>query len=430
MIKSTNCGEIEVIPQSTDLSICWFNAILTICLYSQGCRNVLMEISQTWNTKNIKILGIIKKFLHKYYYSSNDQIKRFYKKLNPEFILLEFLNTFDKDFIKINQTNINHILYDGWLMFYITMVFKALQIDYKDIIITKTHKYQDILDYVNISYILKTLKIDRPIKITRNVTIPNIIILSHKNYTNLNLYFDNIFNNTDIFENNVLEIKYDDTNLNEEFIYGNETYKLDACILRNYNMQDHMGHIIAGITCNGKRYVYDGLISREKKEPCKLFDFNWNINEDNSFNINRQECDIEDHDYLTTEDIKNYDSRNVKLFSFSRGARLLIYVREDFYFKDYYEDIIQKSFSSLTPTINKKNLLDIIYNFNDLPLIVKKLKTVYPNDKEEIEEIKTNIIKLRNFIYKKLKVKETEINKRKKSSSSILNTLITKRTKM
>ena len=387
------CDIKEIIPQSYDLGICWFNSILTICLYSQGCRNVLIEVSDTWDKKN-KILMILKKFLYKYYYKNENEIRNFFKKLSPEFLLLEFLRTFDVNFLELNKRNIHHVLYEGWYLIYIIIIFKALQIDYKDIIITDKYKYENVLEFININLILNKLKIEKQIEVKNSPVLPNIIVLSHKNQ---NSFFNNIFeNDKELFENNLFISEYDDTNLNEEFIYEDVKYKLDACIIRNYN--NNKGHIIAGITCNNKRYVYDGLMGKKQKNPCKLYEFDWNININNSFIIRPDGmCDLEDDIINNKSDEEFYSNQSI--FSFNKGAKLLIYVREDYYNKINNQEL---EISITTPFIDKNELLDYIYNYNDLETLVKKLKKIYVKDITEIENIKDNIEELRNFIINKI----------------------------
>jgi len=387
------CDIKEIIPQSYDLGICWFNSILTICLYSQGCRNVLIEVSETWDKKN-KILMILKKFLYKYYYKNENEIRNFFKKLSPEFLLLEFLRTFDIDFLELNKRNIHHVLYEGWYLIYIIIIFKALQIDYKDIIITDKYKYENVLEFININLILNKLKIEKQIEVKNSPVLPNIIVLSHKNQ---NSFFNNIFeNDKELFENNLFISEYDDTNLNEEFIYEDVKYKLDSCIIRNYN--NNKGHIIAGITCNNKRYVYDGLMGKKQKNPCKLYEFDWNININNSFIIRPDGmCDLEDDIINNKSDEEFYSNQSI--FSFNKGAKLLIYVREDYYNKINNQEL---EISITTPFIDKNELLDYIYNYNDLETLVKKLKKIYVKDITEIENIKDNIEELRNFIINKI----------------------------
>lgn len=406
-----NCNNIEVIPQSHDIGICWFNSILTICLYSQGCRRVLLEASHTWDKKN-KILMIIKRFIHKYYYKSEAEIKNFFKKLNPEFLLLEFLKTFDLNFLELNKRNIHFIIHEGWVISYIAMVFKALNINYKDIVITEKYKYQDILEYINIGIILYNLKIQNKISVKNPSFVPNLIIYSDKKNINNNDFFNSIIkDNKNIFKFNKFDdSNFDDTRLDQEIIYNGEIYKLDACIMRNYNNLTKTGHIIAGITCDGKRYIYDGQKIKGNPNPCKLFEYDWHINENKIFKINYNTCNL---DEIYAED------NRYQLFSFLKGTRLLIYVKESYYDK---QERLRLFFTSSTPILNKKNLLDYIYNFNDLNGIVNKLKSIYtdPTDIDEIDRIKGNIRKLRDFIYMKLNVKTDTtpiIGKQKKSST-------------
>jgi len=410
-IIQNNCNNIEVIPQSNDIAICWFNSIMTICLYSQGCRKVLLEASETWDKKN-KILMILKRFIHKYYYKNENEIRNFFKKLSPEFLLLEFLRTFDIDFLELNKRNIHHIIYEGWYTTYMSCILRSLNINYKDIIITDKYKYQDLLEFININFILDKLKIHKRVPLKPISVNPDIILYSDKNNTSITTAInEGIKNNKNFLRiNKFNESDIDNTRMDQEIIYKGEIYKLDACLLGNYNDNLIEGHLIAGITCNGKRYVFDGLKLKGNANPCKLFEYDWHINENKTFRINYNTCAIEE---VIVED------NRYQLFSFFKNTRLLVYVKESYY-NETIDDQLRVMFSKSTPNIDKKSLLDYIYNFNDLNAIVNKLKVVYKNDVQEIEQIKGNIRKLRDFIYMKLQVAndKTTIGKTKRSSKS------------
>ena len=86
-----DCADLTVIPQFD--GICWFNAILTIALYSQNVRKILIKESKNWNKSN-SFLMIIKAILVKYY-NQPDKVVSFFNKIKPEVILFKMLRTFN-----------------------------------------------------------------------------------------------------------------------------------------------------------------------------------------------------------------------------------------------------------------------------------------------------------------------------------------------
>jgi hypothetical protein len=97
-------------------------------------------------------------------------------------------------------------------------------------------------------------------------------------------------------------------------------------------------HSIAGITCKSKKYVYNGWTRytldpniketdrfKENKYlnlPCELMKLDWNIKKDNDFCLNTKKC---------IPDNTNISKVNDLCFSFSKGKRVLIYVKQAAY---------------------------------------------------------------------------------------------------
>ncbi len=141
--------------------------------------------------------------------------------------------------------------------------------------------------------------------------------------------------------NNILNNRIDDSNIKqsiqsmeEQIFYRGVEYNLDSVILgdiKENNMYDS-SHIIAGITCKKKRYVYNGwtrssmdpvMATTEitRKIPCELMKQDWNVNDDVDYCLNSINCKL---DLLTNK------KENTRLcFNFSKGSRTLIYVRKN-----------------------------------------------------------------------------------------------------
>ena len=112
---------------------------------------------------------------------------------------------------------------------------------------------------------------------------------------------------------------YNITSHNDIIYYNNQEYILDAVIVKNWN-ESNIDHVITGITCKDEKYVYNGWninTTNNKKIPCDLFKYNWDIKNTNSFCINPRSCQ------LTNE------NETSKCYSFGKGERLLIYVKKN-----------------------------------------------------------------------------------------------------
>lgn len=77
-------------------------------------------------------------------------------------------------------------------------------------------------------------------------------------------------------------------NYEDEIIFNGHKYRLDACLVTNYNrIEGVVNHVICGITYDNKGYVYNGwidnndiytvatFIKNKRKSKCKLFPRDW-----------------------------------------------------------------------------------------------------------------------------------------------------------
>jgi hypothetical protein len=122
--------------------------------------------------------------------------------------------------------------------------------------------------------------------------------------------------------------------LNEQIYYLGVEYNLDSVVLENWNEQGIGFHAIAGITCKTNKFVYNGwtrtsmdpLIANKeitRKIPCELMPYDWNIKKHYDFCLNTKQCIPEI--YKTRFEAMNADL----CFNFSKGKRILVYVRKD-----------------------------------------------------------------------------------------------------
>lgn len=160
---------------------------------------------------------------------------------------------------------------------------------------------------------------------------PSILLVFVGKFThNTAIYGEGVFYKKD---NNILNNKIDDPvikkniqSMQEQIFYNGTEYNLDSIILGD----EESNHVIAGITCKKKQYVYNGWTRTSMDSamattkitrtiPCELMRQDWNINDDIDYCLNTTNCQL---DLLTNKDAK-------LCFNFSKGYRILIYVRKD-----------------------------------------------------------------------------------------------------
>ena len=102
-------------------------------------------------------------------------------------------------------------------------------------------------------------------------------------------------------------------NFGEEIIeFNGFQYKLDCILLTDKDKK----HAIIGLTCNGSKYVYNGVSKeRQDENPCNLMPFDWTTDTTN-FCLNREECSLP----------KDLDKGDM-CFNFKNNERLMVYVK-------------------------------------------------------------------------------------------------------
>jgi len=338
---NTQCTNLDVIPDFS--STCWFNAILMASLYSQGSRNILLnEINDNkWGNKD-SLQKVLKSILIQSYKPDKTKIRDLYKKIKPEKILLKMISKYDNDFkeiLKIQLQKKNHFY---WINDYIVKYLKHIGMKCLDIYYHQVNK-EYFVNYHN--YSVKYYDDKSDIIITnKNENFnnelnkqeledllkdggPDYLILFHSGlYDKFNYYYYNDWqyktqNKEDfkidgfINKSNLEQIE----NYKDIIDFNGNKYKLDSCLLFNYNVDEiNNGHSIVGLTCNNKRYVYNGWnMNYTSISPCSLFAYEWDLKKDKNkdFCLNQKECKLDD---INKEDL---------CFSFNKGRRILIYTK-------------------------------------------------------------------------------------------------------
>lgn len=392
MDTENKCIKLSVIPQFS--GSCWFNAILMISLYSQLTRRVLIKAAKYWDKTN-SFFQILKSILIKYY-REPEIAQDFYNKIRPEIILYKLIKYSNNkklaNFLKkqIKQNYVNIAYYET----YITNFFDYLQINCLEIFYTSNNKYilnfhNELSNFISDSGEYK-VELNLPTKTNNEVyknikksldNIPDIIVLIHKD---LNIFKTNIYEhfakikNYDSYYSDKYKFKIKGIENYEDFIYLNgHKYKLDAILLTNYN-QVTTAHVIAGITCNNEKYIYNGWQKTTndpamyqfggslKNEPCALMKYNWDLKNDETFCLNPNTCKL---DFITDPSQLCFSvGKNTSI-----SNKILVYVRV----KD----------NEIINSLEEEKLLSIPENLkiSGLPEIIKDMFDITSLTDDEIK---------------------------------------------
>jgi hypothetical protein len=347
---------------------CWFNALLMSVFYSQRSRQYIIEASKKWkysyndylkatqrNQKiHIKLNNLFKHILEHKYRKSKD-FKRdfaFFKQKKAEYIL-DLLNKFNSLKFMVNDYKNGGNAYAYIKQFYNFLGLSCFMIEVDDIF-NCTYSLKNYIEFapVNTTYTIQKFTSDyfdefaeenKSIVIDTLNSTPDILVVRYHpmyrnryiDYINQNLEFFNL--EYDTTNNNAKEI----TSLKEIIQYNNTTYELDSIILENYDsiIIEHadkinknieiLSHQIAGITCNDKKYIYNGWtlhtedpnieseIQSLNEHPCPLIPYSWHSENEISFCIDQEKCGI-----------KLVEQQQKLCFSFSKGPRIFVYVKQ------------------------------------------------------------------------------------------------------
>jgi len=317
--------------------ICWFMATFVAMFYSQRSRRLLLNASSSW--KKNKLFTLLKHVLDDKYLKTASRESEDYRKFSDD--------TFGNILSLLYQENSNAFPYnpktidDGYIPeLYIGKLYNLLNIDYKmfsynvdDDILLYSHLNEEFkreYEIVNTIPLLITRKNLTHTYIEENMVAPQVLmVLLRNNFVG--------FHYRDLYPNTVIkdgDTKKNISTLNEKIYYLGVEYNLDSVVLENWNEKGIGFHAIAGITCKTNKFVYNGwtrtsmdpamankVITREI--PCELMPYDWNIKKHYDFCLNTKQCIPEI--YKTKFEAMKSDL----CFNFSKGKRILVYVRKD-----------------------------------------------------------------------------------------------------
>jgi hypothetical protein len=314
--------------------------------YSQRSRKKIIEASKNWHS-NEDLFKIFKFILDNKYIKNSSKNYKNYEYFYTEFVyflILLFLNRGNPVAFPYNP-----ILHSdkGFVSeFYISKLYDLLEIDNRiyeynvkqqilaysilnkefDNIITTTFKFESTL---NLNYNINNYNYNN-FKYVEPNNPPSILIIiirdSEKDPISIdyNTYAKKNIVNDSILKSNLIS-------MNENITYMNVKYNLDSVLLNNWNTSSRGIHVVAGITCKKKHYVYNGwarstidpVMGKELigEYPCELMPFDWNIKNNGDFCLDPVKC--------IPEPLQRNLNKEDLCFNFSKGERILIYVRKD-----------------------------------------------------------------------------------------------------
>ena len=340
----SDCIKFNILPQFS--STCWFNAILMSMFYSRGTRQVFIDaIEKNKKKMNSDLYKLLMKF---YDFQREDNIK-----FKPEYLLMQLYKIDNKlfrmkpTFKKPGETPSFDIGADNFftiksILEYLYMkpcpILLGIPLNKKTSAIynlyystsfnhycynVQDHKYSQLSKYRNFDFQKR----------------PELIIILADNRDIKQQLFLKL-NTSGIVNSKKNKQAIFDSYKKECIIEGVE-YIQDSLAFLNYNRSMlSYGHIIAGITCENERFIYNGwnvntndsgikdAISHSK--PCDLFPIDW-INTSDDFCINIKKCELPKIKGETAE-------KKTLCFNTKKGRFVYFMVRKDIYdnaYKDY-----------------------------------------------------------------------------------------------
>jgi hypothetical protein len=323
--------------------ICWFMAAFVAMFYSQRSRKKLLDASPSWNKKKV-LFTTLKHILDDKYLktasAAGGRESEDYRKFSDD-TFGKVLSLLHKENSKLfpYKPNAN---YGGFNPeYYIGRLYKLLNVDYRmyDYNLTdKVFAYSFLNEDFNNNVIYKVVKKrintyfsrDADFKYNEDAIKPPEILMVIVRDDNKNTGFYK-----DLFPNNIINegaTKDALKSMNEEIKFKGVEYKLDAVLLANWNINEKNGHAIAGITCKKGKYVYNGwtrtsmdpvMVDKNitRNIPCELMKYDWNIKYNGDFCLNPTKC--------IPEALKHKLEKHDICFNYSKGKRVLVYVRKD-----------------------------------------------------------------------------------------------------
>jgi hypothetical protein len=315
-------------------------AAFVAMFYSQRSRRKILNASKNWYVGGNKLFALFKQLLNDKYLKVASRESEDYEKFSDNTFgeVLSLLNKEDSKAFPYNPKTVS----GGFnAEFYIGKLYKLLGVDYKlfDYNVYDNHLFYHFTneELSSTEYKIEKRKVNIYLydnKIfkyeDKNMAAPPILMVLVRDDKETTDFNKTQFPHTLIPEG---DTKTNLTSLKEKIYYHGIEYNLDSVILANWNKKK-IGHAIAGISCKKKKYIYNGWTRTSmdpimankaitRNIPCELMPYDWNIKKHGDFCLNPTKCIP---DILKTKK----EAKKVDLcFNFSKGKRVLVYVRKD-----------------------------------------------------------------------------------------------------
>lgn len=320
------CDRVITIPQMT--GICWFTAIMMSIFFSENSRRLLLnKMDQSKSTEmSVELKAILWDIMQRRYksaYEMKDYAYMFFKAITPENILKKLHEENPKEFEFDPEKKEGYFNYMYLPRLYKYMGAKeALLLDYSK----KTKNLYHSVVGAGVDLVpsgtkkkSKYRRIAHPDQVKPDTRKEFDIVIIYD--TDLSKSTKNVYR-----KNHVME---------ETFEHMGKTYILDSMMLTNFNTTEcKKGHDICGITCEGKRFMYNGWVrhtvdssmigkSSVRTLPCEIMEYDW-LKNDEDFCINPSMCKL---DAIT--DDKTKILKKDLCFNVQKGERVYVYVSKE-----------------------------------------------------------------------------------------------------
>lgn len=343
------CAKVVTLPQYT--GTCWFNALLMSLFYSQNSNKMMRHILKGFKSHykgskpHMRIHALLHEIVTKLQKAKNsterESFYKYFETVKPEHIL-ELLHKFNKDKFPFDP-----VLFEGFsIASYLPVLNSFLNIK---MLFLDSSMVGDKLEYYISSRNIVEFYYHED-KLLERFSFPSDMQLQDM----LNIQYDSIcvihygknYNYAQKYKCDIDEKKKDGQIVSHTIKYRNSEFQLDSCCLVNFSKEMcSANHMIAGITCNKRQYVYNGWITSTRDAamgksesqisrqayPCELMPYEWN-NDVGDFCINPSTCKLD----------RPINKKGL-CFSFDKGERYFIYINKNFskpkYNHEYFIDI-------------------------------------------------------------------------------------------
>ena len=342
MADKDPCHKVITIPQYT--GVCWFTALLMTLLYSSGMRELVLSKAATWTARSAKeraLLAVFKEIATQHYayeYRMKDKAYQFFESVKPEAIL-GALNSFNPAVFPFHPDRDTGFFSEAYMTSFLELL-RVKQYLLLDAIPTGHHKEGGYAftysHYYGISGMNKADGGGGYHVVSRVLTAaqlagrlpkaaPEAIVVFVRESSELRALPHYRVSSIEGHMPTVIRLpgrRY--------------SYEVDSMLLGSHNTDTcSEAHQICGITCNGRRYIYNGWLREavsgdrrvSRRMPCELMEVDWMSPGSQSFVIDRDRCGLSRARSSWLERIVSLGAKTeTPVFHINKGSRTYIYV--------------------------------------------------------------------------------------------------------